>query len=250
MAIKGIIFDKDGTLFHYGNVWGKIIEDTLKHKLQLGHLSEENQKKCLLELEREIGIDSNGASYPKGILFAHGKIFGSLFRITKICTRYKLKPIKTVVAFMHLLNRADHGLEDMLAKYDFSDAIDTIEKCYKKGYILGMVTNDKNTSTNLFLEKLDPNKRISFVINGESKCRHKPHPEAAIRFCRENHISPSELCVVGDTGIDMRFAANAKAGRRIALMTGSGDRPLLESSSDALYPSISDILKDPVLFSD
>lgn len=246
--IKAILFDKDGTLFHYGSVWGSVIADSLKHKVPTGNLSEEKSEECLLELEKIVGIDRDGNSYKDGILFRHDKVIECSARLLFLILKYRLRPIASIKAFLSLVDRADHGLKEKLESYDFSKTTEVIERCHEKGYILGIVTNDKKDSVSMFLEKMDPNGRIKFIEAGDGDSKRKPNPKAALKFMKNYGIRREELCIVGDTIIDMQFAKRASAGRRIALLSGSGDEKNLRKLSDAIYYDIEGILKDPVLF--
>lgn len=246
--IKAIIFDKDGTLFHYGHVWGSVIAASLEKELPTDNLSDQKREDCLIELERIVGIDRYGNSYRNGLLFRHDKTIEAIFRLLILTIRYRLKVVKVFKAFISLAKNADVGLSEKFEIFDFSKTVEAIERCYKKGYILGMVTNDKKASVDMFLKKIDPNGRISYIATGDGECKKKPYPEAAEKFLKDHNLESDELCIVGDTIIDMVFARRAKAGRKIALLSGSGDAEGLSKRSDALYEDITGMLSDPVLF--
>lgn len=246
--IKAIIFDKDGTLFNYGEIWGSIIDQSLRKTMPLSKLSEERKKMCLREFQIEIGVDASGHCYSDGILFRHDRWLSATFRILRICIRYELSPFKVYKATIALTGRAENGLKQKLENLDFPDVREVFEACHTRGYKLGMVTNDTNISTSMFLEKMDAYKYISFIRTGESSCRHKPNPQAIKQFCAENKLEPEEVCIVGDTIIDMQFAKNGKVGYRIAVLTGSGDKKALTKLANVVYPTLKDILTDPVLF--
>ncbi len=246
--IKAILFDKDGTLFNYGEVWGSIIAQSLEKSLPLSKLSPEKRKICLREFQIVIGVDKTGHTYSDGILFRHDRLIRATFKLLKLCLRYKLSPIKVYKSTVGLAKRSDYGLKEKLENLDFPNVRTVFEACHQRGYIIGMVTNDTNVSTSIFLERMDAYKYISFIRTGESSCRHKPNPQAIKQFCQENNLSSDEVCVVGDTIIDMQFAKNGKVGYSIAVLTGSGDAEALTRLSDALYPTLKDILSDPILF--
>lgn len=248
IKIKAILFDKDGTLFNYGEIWGSIIAQSLSTSMPLKKLSPEKRKQCLREFQIVIGVDESGHSYSDGILFRHDRLINATFRLLRLCFRYRLSPIKVYQATVGVAKRSDHGLKEKLDNIDFPDVRTVFEACHMRGYTLGMVTNDTNISTSMFLERMDAYKYISFIRTGESACRHKPNPQAIKQFCQENKISSEEVCVVGDTIIDMQFAKNGKVGYSVAVLTGSGDKGALSRLSNAVYPSLKDILSDPVLF--
>ena len=60
MAIKGIIFDKDGTLFDYGKVWGPIVRDAIYAGLQTIHIPDERKKECAHDFMKVLGVDEEG----------------------------------------------------------------------------------------------------------------------------------------------------------------------------------------------
>ena len=155
---------------------------------------------------------------------------------------------KIFKAFASIGANPDCGLEEKLASYDFSKTIEAIEECHKKGYILGVVTHDKTNSASRFMKWIDPNGRISFIASGDGEFEKKPHPEAAHKFMDLFGLAANELCIVGDSITDMIFASNAKAGRKVALLSGSGDEKRLKKLSDVLYKDITEFLSDPVLF--
>lgn len=246
--IKAIIFDKDGTLFHYGDVWGTVISDSIKRGIPAKHLSEEKLDKCVSDLERITGVDRYGTSYKDGLLFRHKRKLGVVLKLLGVVIKYRMRPIKAFKAFASIGANPDCGLEEKLASYDFSKTIEAIEECHKKGYILGVVTHDKTNSASRFMKWIDPNGRISFIASGDGEFEKKPHPEAAHKFMDLFGLAANELCIVGDSITDMIFASNAKAGRKVALLSGSGDEKRLKKLSDVLYKDITEFLSDPVLF--
>ncbi len=246
--IKGILFDKDGTLFNYGEVWGEIISSSIEKILPISKLSEDMKKKCIREFLIVIGVDETGHTYSDGILFRHNRWLNATLRLLRIIFKYRLNPFKTGKVLISQISKNSYGLKERLDEFDFTDVRHVFEKCNEKGYIIGLVTSDSMLSTSIFLEKMDVNHMISFIRTDESSTKSKPNPQAIKEFCSEYNLKPSEVCMVGDTILDMVFAKRGKVGRKIAVLTGSGDTEALLRRSDAVYPTLKDILKDPVLF--
>ena len=246
--IRGILFDKDGTLFNYGEVWGSVIDNMLRANIPMDRLSDERKEQCLHEFEVVIGVDRNGCSYSDGILFRHNNIPMAILRILRICLKYFLNIYKVIKAVMLLMKRSDYGVEEKIKKMNFSDVRRVFRAAKDRGMIIGIVTNDIRRSTNLFIERMGVEDLISFVRCGDSECRKKPNPEAIHQFCEEYEITEEEVAVVGDTLIDMEFARNGKVGYSIALLSGSGDKDALEKTASIVYPELIDIISDPVLF--
>lgn len=246
--IRGILFDKDGTLFNYGEVWGSVIDNMLRENIPMNRLSDERKEKCLHEFEVVIGVDKDGCSYPDGILFRHNNIPMAVIRLTNICLKNFLNVYKVAKAILGLMKRSDYGVDEKIKKMNFSDVRAVFRAAKDRGMIIGIVTNDIRRSTNMFIERMGVEDMISFVRCGDSDCRKKPNAEAIHQFCEEYEITAEEVAVVGDTLIDMEFARNGKVGYSVALLTGSGDKDALEKNADAVYPELIDLIADPVLF--
>ncbi len=249
LPIKAIIFDKDGTLFNYGEVWGSVVSQSLEANIPWPEkITKKSKAEALRSFEIIAGVDAAGHSYSDGILFRHNKVISGSWRLVKTCFRYHIPVFKAFKGFVGIVNRAENGLKEKLATLEFPDVQEVFERCHSQGYQIGIVTNDTALSTSMFLEKMDVKNYISFVRTGESDTKHKPSPQAIREFCKEKHLEASEVCVVGDTIIDMVFAHKGKCGRSIAVLTGSGDFEALSKLADAVYPQLIDILHDPVLF--
>ena len=115
-------------------------------------------------------------------------------------------------------------------------------------YIIGIVTSDTTSSTELFLERMEITSYVSFLRTKDSPTHKKPNPEAIREFCAQFSLESSEVAVIGDTVVDMEFGRAGKAGYCIAVLTGSGDKEGLSAVADAVYPGIRNILSDPILF--
>ena len=67
-SIKGIILDKDGTLFRYGEVWGPVLSKAIEKGLSKAKLPDEKREECLADFYRVVGVDKDGNTYPDGII--------------------------------------------------------------------------------------------------------------------------------------------------------------------------------------
>ncbi len=246
--IRGILFDKDGTLFNYGEVWGSVIDNMLRTTIPMNKLTDEEKERCLHSFEVVIGVDKDGNNYPEGILFRHNNIPSAIIRLVATSIKYRLNIYKVTKAFLNLMKRSDYGIDEKIKQMNFSNVKSVFRACKNRGMIIGIVTNDITSSTKLFIERMGVEDLISYIRCGDSDCKKKPNAEAIRQFCEEYEISEDEVAVVGDTIIDMEFAKNGKVGYSVALLTGSGDKEALQKLSNVIYPELIDMLKDPVLF--
>ena len=247
-SIKGIILDKDGTLFRYGEVWGPVLSKAIEKGLSKAKLPDEKREECLADFYRVVGVDKDGNTYPDGIIFRHDRLLRATARILHITIRYRMNPWRVWKAVKGILNHEDFGIRERLDSLDFPGVRETIRTLHDSGYILGIVTTDTEESTSLFLSRMGIAEYISFIRTKNKKTHQKPNPEAIKEFCREYGFSSNEVAVVGDTIVDMEFAHQGKAGYAIAVLTGSGDNEKLSEIADVVYPALENILDDPILF--
>ena len=245
--IKAIIFDKDGTLFSYGKIWGPIVSDYLEKGLASIKLDEDTRREYMAKLIRETGFGPDGEVYPDGVIFSDSTIH-SFWRIFRLTISYKVNPFYVGKLFHSFGKDKGSIVEKAIRESHFPDANSVIRKAYEKGYIIGIVTDDTEASAKVFLEKMGVTQYISFLRTKDDRTKRKPSPEALAEFCSEFGLESSEVAVVGDSLSDMRFAKKGKAGYIIAVMTGYGSRDRLSEYADSIYGSIADIADDKVLF--
>ena len=248
MGIKGIILDKDGTLFRYGEVWGPILSTAIEKGLVKARMPEKRKKECIADFCRIVGVDQDGRTYPDGIIFRHDRILQATFRILIKTFQYRMNPWRVWKAVKPILNHEDFGLKERLKHMEFPGVREIFEALHAKGYIIGIVTSDTTSSTELFLERMEITSYVSFLRTKDSPTHKKPNPEAIREFCAQFSLESSEVAVIGDTVVDMEFGRAGKAGYCIAVLTGSGDKEGLSAVADVVYPGIRNVLSDPILF--
>lgn len=248
-GIKGIIMDKDGTLFRYGEVWGPVLSEAIVNGLYKAGMPENKKESCVADFCKVVGVAEDGTTYPDGIIFRHDKLLLATLRILRITFRYRMNPWRVWKCVQGIMKHENFNLSKHLDKLSFTDVTNTIKALRERGYILGIVTTDTAESTDLFLSKMGIKEYISFLRTKDSPTPKKPNPEAIREFCNEFNLESNEVAVIGDTIVDMEFGRMGGAGYTIAVLTGSGDRAGLEKTADKVYPTLPDILKDPILFS-
>ena len=244
--IKGVIFDKDGTLYNYSQVWGPVVKDYVDTILKT--FSVRNEKKARQEIFEIIGVDNRGNHYPDGLLFNHDKIARIFFRILNFCIRNTINPFKLWTILKPMLNGQSTKLIFKLRSMDFTYLTDLFRELSEKSIIIGLVTNDITSNTKAFLDISKTDQYVRFLRTKESNCKRKPHTESIKQFEALYGLKSEEICIVGDSIVDMEYARRGRVGYTVAVLTGYGLREKLEEYADVVYDRIEDLASDRVLF--
>ena len=244
-SLRGIIFDKDGTLFNYAQVWAEVLGEAINQAFEAMGKSEQTPAKiAMLKL---MGIDTEGNCIPKGLVFTHKKHL-IVKRFLLYCLRYKIKPFKAFKVYLENVKNSEILIEEKLKTLDFSVQQELFCCLKSKGYHIGVITSDTTSSTRIFLNLMGIGEMVDFLSARDSQYKKKPHPQAFEAFCSRFSLAPEQVALVGDTQTDMKLAHNAKAGYTIALLSGSNDAKNLNRLSDVVYDDISSLIHDTKLF--
>jgi phosphoglycolate phosphatase len=204
--IKGVLFDKDGTLLEFHSTQHSIyaallarlrddyrVPDSLLRQLSeaLGHLPDGLAPDSLLQFSTNEQIAQ--ALFDTCRSYAEGRRWQLPFGaddLLELIERLSLGADVPYVALPHVL--------------------ETLGYLRKKGYRLGVATVDTHAATVAGLQKTGILEYFDYLGTGEAS-RPKPDTSLADGFCSECGILPNELLIVGDGENDMLFARNVGA---------------------------------------
>lgn len=224
MAIKGILFDKDGTLVDFNATWFAIGE---MMALEAAH----GDRARARELLAEAGYDFDAGSFKPDCVFAAGTN-------------------ADIVALWYA--HADKALRDaMVARFDTVTAEagaaravpvpgsrEAVTRLHGAGYRLGVATNDSTGGAEKTLLTLGIAQMFEATYGYDAVANPKPAPDTIIAFCDLTGLKPSEIAVVGDNRHDLEMARAAGAGLAVAVLSGTGTRETLAPMADAVLPSV------------
>ena len=236
MEIKGILFDKDGTLIDFFKVWEPAIQPVLERILaQLGLKFDREEKERLLSC---LGYQ-NGRIDPEGAI-AWKSYRGIAEDLREACPM--LKQRVSVEQLSDIL-KAEFYTEVAEKRQEYPTFTDLPALCRmltRQGIQLGVATTDDAASTRHCLDCLGISSYISFWGTADGHLPEKPAPELLYMAAAQWKIAPEEIAVVGDTPNDMRFAANARA-MGIAVLSGTGSCSELTPLADAVIGSVDEL---------
>ncbi|MGM0432426.1 MAG: HAD family hydrolase [Spirochaetota bacterium] len=244
MQYRGIIFDKDGTLFDYYEVWGPVFRLHVNRILtEFEREHDDRLRKRLLYL---LGIGNDGIN-SNGLIFQHNGAL-MLLRLFVFSKKNRL-PYRRLI---HLLTEgyfdSKEQLNTSLLEMGNEATLLPLFKALKEaGYYIGVVTSDNAESTDVSLQHFGIKQYVDMISTYDDHLKSKPHPESFDAFCEAFSLKPSEVVVVGDAPVDMKYARKGGAGYIIGVMSGSGDRRRLTRIADVLYPTVLSLFDDPKL---
>lgn len=216
---RGIIFDKDGTLFDFAATWEQWAATVLR-KLAADETHAE-------VLAHAVGFDLKTLTFqPDSIVIANtpeeiSQALGvhlpelSVPEITDILnTEAEDAPQVEVVPLVALMS-------------ELKDA----------GLILGVVTNDAERPALKHLESVSILTCFAFIAGSDSGFGAKPAPGQLNAFAQATGLSPDECVMVGDSPHDL--IAGSRAGMRcVGVLTGGAQAETLAPHADVVLRDI------------
>ncbi len=204
MKIKGIIFDKDGTLIEFEKTWHRVFHNIFHDLENLYGVT----PGVLGRLKELSGFNEQGFEKESLIQFAPVEeiLRQWMAVLDSVQANASRKKVITKESLRALMERHSNGPDAAAAPLD--DTVETIQKLYRKGYILGIATADSKESTTYDLTELGIKSYFQFIGSDDGYFRGKPDPHMGEEFCRRFQLEPAEVLYVGDSLTDMLFAEN------------------------------------------
>jgi phosphoglycolate phosphatase len=223
-TIRGLLFDKDGTLIDFFATWGAAYQAVAA---EIAALTGDAGKAD--ELLRLGGYDpATGKLDPASPLAC-----GTNDEIAALWSGHL-----GVERHLDLRHWVSQGFGRFgLQPVPVTDLPALFRRLRGRGYTLGVATNDHEAPTKETLEQLGVDGLVAFVAGADSGFGGKPGPGMFRGFCRATGLAPAEVAMIGDTVADLAMARAGSAGLAVGVLTGAAPREAL-TMADHVIDSI------------
>lgn len=221
IALKGILFDKDGTLVDFLYTWGYWVELMLDHFSQalagrgLPVLSEDIYAALGVKGNTQQGIHDYDRQGPLSV--------GSLQDLLTILSLQGYERGLTWAQARLLAAEsqelANERLEAERRIQVLPGILEFLQQCKQLNLKLAVVTADDTKPAQQQLAWLGLENTFDAVIGHDSAARGKPYPDMVYLACQQLELSPAEVVMIGDTNGDMMMAKAAGVNAAIAYLS-------------------------------
>jgi len=128
--------------------------------------------------------------------------------------------------------------DPVLLARPFTDLVALFTELRRSGHRLAIATSDDRLPTERTLDALGIAGLIDGIACADDGRPSKPAPDAVLALCADLGVRPARTAVVGDAPADLRMGRAAGAGLVIGVLTGVGDRSILQPLADVVLESV------------
>ncbi len=228
MPIKGVLFDKDGTLLDYYATWMPANheaalavaqgDESLAHRLMLAG-----------------GFDATAERVRTGSALAAGSNWeiAECWSLAMKGHRLQRPPEALIGLIDEVFER--NGQEGAVP---VTDLVPFLSNLKRRELFLGVGTNDSEQGALRSLGRFGVVKMFDFLAGYDSGHGTKPGPGLVHGFCADTGLEPSQVMVVGDNLHDLEMGRAAEVGVVVGVLTGTSLREELSDHADHVLASV------------
>ena len=227
MKIRGILFDKDGTILDYARTWVPINREAALHAAS-------GDAALAVELLRAHGQDPDTGAVVGGSLL----VAGSIAEIADAFAAHlgERTPANLTPDLDRLFTEGGAKHAVLLPGVDR-----TLATLKRRGLRIGVATNDSIGGLKASLQCTGILDLFEFAAGFDSGHGTKPDPGMALAFCKAVGLEPGEIAVVGDAAHDLAMGRAAQVGLTVGVLSGTGTAAQLQPLADLMIDSINDL---------
>jgi phosphoglycolate phosphatase len=222
-AIKGVVFDKDGTLFDFQATWGGWTRAVMEAE-------SDGDTALAMRMATTLGFDpATGRFLPGAIAISQttGEIAEALL------------PLLPGTRHADLQDRLN-ARSLMLNPIPAADLPALLGNLRAMGQRIGLATNDAEAPARAHLARAGVIDHFDVVLGYDSGHGGKPAPGQLLAFGHLTGLLPAACVMVGDSTHDLA-AARAAGMRAVGVLTGPAGAADLAPLADVILPSVADL---------
>ena len=249
--IKGILFDKDGTIIDFYTLWLPVVErvaENIIEQLTELEIKADKEKSAALNdnmmdifgvcTEKE-KIDPEGNLAQATVMSCARELADYLAASDVLLKRDENELVDEIIDIMEA---SAGGIEFTENLRETADLDFIFSELKNRGFYVGLATADSRPSTLTSLQELKLMDYFDYIACGDDDKPDKPDPTVVENFCDKFGLSPGEVAYVGDTPVDMQTASNAGVGLIAGVLCGVGQEDDLQNKADVIIENPSKIL--------
>ncbi len=228
MAIKGVLFDKDGTLIDVTGTW------VPAYRQLLTEVFADRGPDDIEAMFVAAGYDPATGAFRAGSVLAQGTtrdiidVWWPGLDVAGVAQKMRLLDID----YRYL------GARHLKALMPLRPVLEDLHAMQLR---LGVATNDTAASAVLHMRALDAADLFDIILGADSVARPKPSGDMIHAFAEAIGIKASEVAMVGDNPHDMETAHDAGAGLAIGVLSGNSAHDHLAPLADHVIDSIAEL---------
>lgn len=223
VPIKGLCFDKDGTLFDFAATW----EAWAKRFLIRAAGGDEARAGAMGDT---IGFDLKAGKFARDSLV----IAGTAGEIADALAGHFTDVARAEV--LRMINEEASAAPQQPAV----PLVPLLEGLRARGLALGVATNDSEAPAHAHLASAGVTALFDFIAGYDSGHGAKPGPGQLLAFAAAMNLPPEQIVMVGDSTHDLH-AGRAAGMRTVAVLTGAATAQVLAPLADVVLRDIGEI---------
>lgn len=224
MKIRGVLFDKDGTLIDFDKTWQPVVT-RLVEEIARGDAAE------IGRMMRAVGFDEASGRFLPGSIFAAGTN-------AELAEAWHPDLAGEALAQKVVEYDAYYSAASAEASVPVTDLAKVLGDLRAQNMRLGIATNDVTAGADEFVRGAGLEALFDFITGYDGVPAAKPAGDMVVAFCGAVGLAPGEVAVVGDNTHDLEMGVASGAGHKVGVLTGTGSRADLEPFADIILDHI------------
>lgn len=225
--IKGILFDKDGTLVDFNATWLGIADFMAMD-------AAEGDRWKADRLLSAAGFDFATKRFKPDSIFASGSNMDVVeLWFPRLSDEDQLLAVSR---FNEITSVQGSSMAVALP-----GIIDSLRTLHKQSYRMGVATNDSTSGAEKTLATLGVAQLFEAAFGYDAVASPKPAPDTVVAFCDLTGLKPGEIAMVGDNRHDLEMARAGGCGLAVGVLSGTGTRDSLAPMADVVLDSVADL---------